>query len=60
MFFLHIPAAISSFGNIDGTVFFFSIRLKMLISFLNDGDIQLILEFKKSFGKYYPVFPKNP
>ena len=23
-------------------------------------DIQLILEFKNSFGKYHPVFPKNP
>ena len=23
-------------------------------------DIQLILEFKTSFGKYHPVFPKNP
>ena len=29
----------------------------MLISFLNDVDIQLILEFN-SFGKYHPVFPK--
>ena len=28
--------------------------------FLNDMDIQLILEFRKSFGKYQPVFPKNP
>ena len=32
----------------------------MLISFLNDVDIQLILEFKNSFGKYHPVFPENP
>ena len=32
----------------------------MLISFLNDVDIQLILDFKNSFGKYHPVFPKNP
>jgi hypothetical protein len=31
----------------------------MLISFLNDADIKTILEFKDSFGKYYPVFPKN-
>ena len=30
----------------------------MLISFLNDVDKQLILEF--SFGKYHPVSPKNP
>ena len=32
----------------------------MLISFLNDADIITISEFKDSFGKYYPVFPKNP
>ena len=32
----------------------------MLISFLNDADIKTISEFKDSFGKYYPVFPKNP
>jgi hypothetical protein len=32
----------------------------MLISFLNDVDIKLILEFKKSFGKYHPVCLKNP
>ena len=31
----------------------------MLISFLNDEDIQLILEFKISFGKYHPIFPKK-
>jgi hypothetical protein len=28
--------------------------------FLNDMDIQLILEFKKGFGKYHPVCLKNP
>ena len=32
----------------------------MLISFLNDLDIQQILEFKLNFGKYNPVCPKNP
>ena len=32
----------------------------MLIYFLNYVVIQLILEFKKSFGKYDPVSPKNP
>ena len=32
----------------------------MLISFLNDVDIQLILEFKYSLGKYQTVFPKHP
>ena len=31
-----------------------------LKSFLNDMDIQLNLEFKKSFEKKCPVFPKNP
>ena len=31
----------------------------MLFSFLNDVDIQLILEFENSFGKYLPVCPKN-
>ena len=25
-----------------------------------DVDIQLILEFKNSFGKCHPVFPNNP
>ena len=25
-----------------------------------DNDIQLILEYKNSFGKYHPVFLKNP
>ena len=29
-------------------------------NFFYDVDIQLILELKKSFGKYHPVFPKNP
>ena len=37
---------------------FFAIQLRMLISFLNDADIKTISEFKESFGKYYPVFPK--
>ena len=30
----------------------------MLIFFVNDVDNQLILEFKDSFGKYNPIFPK--
>ena len=38
---------------------FFAIWLRMLISFLNDAYIKLVSEFKDSFGKYYPVFPKN-
>ena len=32
---------------------------KPLKIFFNDVDIQLILEFKTVFRKYYPVFPKN-
>ena len=39
---------------------FFAIWLRMLISFLNDVEIKIISEFNDSFGKYYPVFPKNP
>ena len=31
----------------------------MLDSSLNNVDIQLILEFKISLGKYHPVCPKN-
>ena len=27
--------------------------------FLNDVDIQLILEFNNSFGKYHPLNPEN-
>ena len=30
------------------------------IFLLNDVDIQPILEFKHSFVKNHPVFPKNP
>ena len=36
---------------------FFPIWLRSLISFLNDVDIQLILEFKNRIGKYHPVCP---
>ena len=36
------------------------INKKMLISFLNNVDIQLILEFKNSFGKFGQNFPKIP
>ena len=32
----------------------------MPISFLNDLDKQLILEFKISFEKYHPLSPNNP
>ena len=46
--------ATSSFLNIDGPVtILLYIWLRMLISFLNDVEIQLILEFKYIFGKYY-------
>ena len=34
---------------------FFGLWLRMLISFLNDVNIQLILKFKHSFGKYHSV-----
>ena len=27
---------------------------------LHGLDVELILEFKHNFGKYHPVFPKNP
>ena len=30
------------------------------IDLRNNVDTQLILEFKNSFGKYNPVFPRNP
>ena len=43
----------SSFEKTTGPVTF-------LLYDLNDVDIQQILEFKVSFGKYHPVFPKNP
>ena len=39
---------------------FFVLRLRMLILFLNDVDIQLILEFKEQFWKKSPSFSKNP
>ena len=38
----------------------FGILLRMLISFLNEMDIQLILEFKDSFGKSHQLCKKNP
>ena len=50
----------SGFAKNEGACNFFAIWLRMLILFLNDVDIQLILEFKNSFGKICPFFPKNP
>ena len=41
------------------TVTFFAIWLRMLISFLNDEDIQLLSEFKNTFRKYHLVCSKN-
>ena len=32
----------------------------MLIPILNDAKIILILDFKNSFEKYYPVFSERP
>ena len=53
MLFYTSLAAISCVAKIDEPVTF-------LIYDVNDVDIQLILEFKKSFVKYHPVCPKNP
>ena len=50
----------SSSAKIEEPVTFFAICLRMLISFLNDVDIQLISEIKKNSGKYHPACPKNP
>ena len=58
MFFYTSLAAKSSFANIDRPVTFL-LYVRMLITFLNDVDIQLILEFKNCFGKCDPVCPKN-
>ena len=49
--------AIRRFADIDGSVTFLLYNLEFYF-FLNDVDIQLILEFKDSFGKYCPVFLK--
>ena len=43
-----------------GPVTFLAIWLRMLISFINDVDIQLILELKNSLEKNLLVCPKNP
>ena len=58
--FLHIAGCYKQFCKYGHDRNFFAIRLRMLISVLNNVDIQLILELKNSFGKYHPVFPKNP
>ena len=52
--------SISSFENIDRPVTFLLYDLECEFLFLNDVDLQLILEFKISFGKYHTVCPKNP
>ena len=43
-----IKIFLKQFANIDIPVNFFAIWLKMLISFINDVDLQQILEFKNS------------
>ena len=43
------------FANIDGLVTFLLYDLIIIISFLNDMHIELILELKKSYGKYHLV-----
>ena len=60
MFFYTSLAAISSFANIDGPVAFLLYNLKFYLKKKMDNDIQLILEFKISFGKYHPLCPKYP
>ena len=53
MFFHTSLAAISSFANINRPVTFSLYNL-------NDVNIQLILEFKISSGKYHPLYQKHP
>ena len=48
-----------SFTKIAWPVHFLPCNLECYL-FINDVDIQLILEFKHNFGKLHPVFPKNP
>ena len=50
----------SSFAKIDGPVSFLLYDYENANSFLNDVVIQFILEFKNSFGKNCPFYPKNP
>ena len=59
IFFYTLLAGKSSFSNIDLSITFLLYDLESYF-FLNDVDIQLILEFKNSFGKYHPVCRKNP
>ena len=42
----------------DNSNIFLLDRKVLFVIFLNDVDIQLILEFKNSFRKYHPVCPK--
>ena len=51
----------SNIAKIYGPVNFFLLyELECNFFFLIDVDIQLILEFRNSFGKYHPVSLKNP
>ena len=51
----------SSFTNIDKPITFLLYNLKIKCQcFFKYVDILLISEFKTSFRKYHPVFPKNP
>ena len=45
-------------AKIDGPVTFLLYGLELLF-FLIDLDLQLISDFKSSFVKYCPFFPKN-
>ena len=50
--------SIQNYNQIYGPVTFFSIRLRMQISFLNDVDIQLFLDFKIFGEKIIQYFLK--
>ena len=49
----------SNILKIYGPVTFLLYKLECYF-FRIDVDIKLLLEFKESFGKFCPVFPKNP
>ena len=59
--FVYTPlTATRCFAIIDQPVTCLLYDLECKFRFLDELDIQLILEFKISFGKYHPVFPKTP
>ena len=50
----------SNISKIEEPVTCLQYKLEMIFFFQIDVDIKLLLEFKDSFGKFCPVFPKNP